>query len=298
MQNNDRYTKKIILKDGRSLGYAELGNPNGKPIFYFNGYPGSRLEAKAGEKGIEKSQIRLISIDRPGMGLSDPKSKRTLLDWPDDVLELADSLKIEQFAVIGVSGGGPYSLACAYKISSNRLKVAVTNGGLAPLEAGIEGMKKSNRTMFWMTRRMYWLYRFLLWFGFGRKCKDIESVYKLLLKNLDDFPEPDQKLFRDPYLGKIFAEENFEAFRQGSKWVAYEGKLYVKPWGFKLEDISPNIKVFIFHGELDDQVPIGMARYMEKIIPNSEAIFLPNETHFGAALNHIEDIINKVIPFL
>lgn len=80
MNNNDRYAKTIVLKDGRTLGYADFGNPNGKPVFYFNGYPGSRLEAKAGEKGIEKSGIRVISIDRPGIGLSDPKPKRTLLD--------------------------------------------------------------------------------------------------------------------------------------------------------------------------------------------------------------------------
>lgn len=240
----------------------------------------------------------MISIDRPGIGLSDPKPKRTLLDWPDDVLELADALNIERFAVLGISGGGPYSLACAYKIPLNRLSVAATSGGLAPLKAGIEGMKKSNRVMFWMIPRMYWLYRFMLWFGFGRKCKDVESTYKLLLANLDDFPEPDQELFKDPYFGKIFAEENVEALRQGSKWVAYEGKLYVKPWGFKLEEIPPEIRIYIFHGEIDNQVPIGMARYMERVIPNCEAIYFPNETHFGAALNHIEEMIEKIAPSL
>ena len=78
------------------------------------------------------------------------------------MLELADALNIERFAVLGISGGEPYSLACAYKIPFNRLSVAATSGGLAPLEAGIEGMKKSNRVMFWMIRRMYWLYRFML----------------------------------------------------------------------------------------------------------------------------------------
>jgi hypothetical protein len=133
-----------------------------------------------------------------------------------------------------------------------------------------------------------------MWLYFSRKCKSVEDVQKLLLENLNDFPEADQKLFKDPKFNRLFAEETFEAFLQGSKWVAYEGKLYSRSWGFKLEDISPEIKVFIFHGEIDDQVPIDMARYMEKQIPNCEAIYFPNETHYGAALNHIEKMVSKI----
>ena len=294
MKDSNKYAKTIILRDGRTLGYAELGNSNGKPIFYFNGYPGSRLEARAGEEGIEKSGVRLISIDRPGIGLSDPKPKRTFLDWPSDVMELADALNIEKFTVIGISGGGPYSLACAYKIPAKRLIAAGICGGMGPLEAGTEGMKKSNRVLFTIAKKMPWLLRFLTWMSFSRKCKSVEDVQNLLLKNLDDFPEADQKRFQDPKLNRLFAEETFEAFLQGSKWVAYEAKLYARLWGFKLEDISPDIKVFIFHGEIDDQVPIGMARYMEKRIPNCEAIYFPNETHYGAALNYIEEMVSKI----
>ena len=294
MNDNTKYAKTITLKDGRTLGYAELGNSNGKPVFYFNGFPSSRLEARAGEEDIEKTGIHLISIDRPGIGLSDPKPKRTFLDWPDDVLELADALNIKKFAVIGISGGGPYSLACAYKIPPNRLVAAATCGGMGPFEAGLEGMKKSNVKLFTIAKKMPWILRFLFWVGYTRKVKNADDAYKMLLAGMDDFPEADQKLFKDPKLGKLFAEESFEAFRQGSKWVAHECKLYAQPWEFKLEDISPEIKVFIFHGELDDQVPIGMAQYMANLIPNCEAIYFPNETHFGAALNRIEEMISKI----
>ena len=294
MKDSNKYAKTIILGDGRTLGYAELGNSNGKPTFYFNGFPGSRLEARAGEEGIEKSDVRLISIDRPGIGLSDPKPKRELLDWPDDVIELADALNIQKFAVIGISGGGPYSLACAYKIPKDRLITAGICGGIGPPEAGMEGMKKGNRVLFTISKKMPWILRFFFWLGYKRKVKNIDDAYEMLLANLDNFPEADQKIFKDPKLGKLFAEETFEAFLQGSKWVAYESKLYVRPWGFKLEEINPEIKVFIFQGEIDNQVPISHAQYMEKRIPNCEAIYFPNETHFGSALNHIEEMINKL----
>ncbi len=288
--NNDKEEKQIKLKDGRTLGYAEYGNPNGKPVFYFHGWPGSRTEVKPVDDELMKINVRIISIDRPGMGLSDSKPKRKFLDWPDDVLELADKLNIEKFSVLGVSGGGPYSLACACKITPNRLKSAAICGGMGLLEAGMEGMKKSNRVIFGIAKKSLLLLRFLIWFGMGRKIKDEESAYKLLLARKNDFPEEDQKLFEDPEFGKIFAKSNVDAFKQGSKWVAYEGKLYASPWDFKLEDIPSKIKVYIFQGEKDDQVPKGMAEYMEKAIPNCKATYFPNETHFGAAINRITEM--------
>jgi pimeloyl-ACP methyl ester carboxylesterase len=76
-------------------------------------------------------EVRLIAVDRPGYGMSDAKRGRTLLDWPDDVIELADALSLEKFAVMGVSGGGPYGLSCAFKIPE-RLTKTVIVGGMGP----------------------------------------------------------------------------------------------------------------------------------------------------------------------
>jgi pimeloyl-ACP methyl ester carboxylesterase len=106
----------IQLRDGRTLGYAEYGMRDGKALFYFHGHPGSRLEARLLAEQAKHSGIRLIGIDRPGMGLSCFQAGRHLLDWPLDVVELANSLHLDRFAVVGFSGGGPYALACAYRI--------------------------------------------------------------------------------------------------------------------------------------------------------------------------------------
>jgi len=131
MINEIRDTQRIRLKDGRQLCYGKFGDPNGSPIFHFHGYPGSRLEGRLVSKMASRCNVRLIAVDRPGMGLSDFKQKRAFLDWPDDVIELADFLQIEKFAVEGVSGGGPYALASAYKIT-HRLTSAGILGGTGP----------------------------------------------------------------------------------------------------------------------------------------------------------------------
>src|SRR5690242_15693615 len=106
----------IKLKNGYVLGYAEYGDPQGKPIFYFHGWPSSRFQAKVLDAIARKLNIRIFSVDRPGYGLSDFQPNRTLLDWPGTVTELGDKLGLNKFAVMGVSGGGPYAVVCAYKI--------------------------------------------------------------------------------------------------------------------------------------------------------------------------------------
>lgn len=85
----DRNARQIKLKDGRMLGYAEYGAPEGKPIVYFHGFPGSRLdwELCVPPDTADALNIRIIAVDRPGIGLSDFKRDRELIDWPDDVVE-------------------------------------------------------------------------------------------------------------------------------------------------------------------------------------------------------------------
>jgi len=106
----------ITLHDGRRLSYEEYGDPEGHPVFMFHAFLGSRLLYPANETTALKLGLRFIVPDRPGHGYSDLKKDRTLLDWPGDVIQLADSLKLKRFSVLGYSGGGGYALACAYKI--------------------------------------------------------------------------------------------------------------------------------------------------------------------------------------
>jgi len=101
MAEMDKENQILELKDGRNLGYAEAGDLNGIPIFHFHGHPGSRLEVKIFGQKPKEHGIHLILVERPGHGLSDFIPGRTLLDWPDDVIELADHLGLDKFIVEG-----------------------------------------------------------------------------------------------------------------------------------------------------------------------------------------------------
>ena len=141
-----RTQKYITLSDERRLGFAEFGDRQGKPVFYFHGFPGSRLEAKLAERIALDTHVRFIGIDRPGYGLSSFKSGRTFVDWADDVSKLADAMGIDRFSILGVSGGGPYAVACACKIS-DRLDAVSIVCGMGPVD--VPGL----------VRDMPWMYR-------------------------------------------------------------------------------------------------------------------------------------------
>lgn len=137
---------RIRLADERTLACLELGDPKGAPVIYFHGFPGSRLEARLAADVAQRLGLRLFAPDRPGFGESTFLPDRTIGNWAADVTELTDQLGLQRFAVVGVSGGGPYALACAVRIPERLHGVALV-GALGPL-AGMRstrGMLARNR---------------------------------------------------------------------------------------------------------------------------------------------------------
>ena len=283
----DNTSKTIKLKDGRTLGYAEYGAPQGKPIFYFHGFPSSRIDWPIFDSDAiaERLNVRIIAADRPGTGLSDFKSGRQILDWSNDVIELADALQVDRFAVLGISGGGPYASACAFKIPQ-RLTAAAIVCGMGPSEApgakdGTAMLLPSKSTL------MRNLLLLLMAMSFRR------NPDRFLSKMKDTIAESDKLLLVQPVIEQAFIDSIREAFRSGTKGASYDAVLYKHPWGYQLQDIS--MQIHLWHGDLDTQVPVSVGQYVAKAIPNCQAKFLPDEGHLSLAHNYIEEILDILI---
>ncbi|MFC1845981.1 alpha/beta fold hydrolase [Chloroflexota bacterium] len=284
----DRTNQQIKLKDGRSLGYAEYGSPDGKTILCFHGFPGSRLDWMYFDDACKPETLnaRIIVADRPGMGLSDFKSGRRLLDWADDVVELAEALQLDRFAVLGISGGGPYTAACAYKIPE-RLTVAAIISGMGPSEA--PGSKEGAAWIFpgkpSIIRRLILM---LTSMGMQKKPERIES------QMVDGLKGSDKALFLEkPKIAKRIIESWQEAFRSGIAGVNHEAALYTRPWQFNLEDI--NIETYLWHGDQDENVPISVGRYVANAIPKCQAAFIENEGHFSLAYKYLRECLSVLV---
>jgi pimeloyl-ACP methyl ester carboxylesterase len=281
----------ITLRDGRRLAYYEYGDPAGKPIFYFHGSQSSRLERHPDELLARSSGARIISIDRPGHGLSDFQENRRLLDWPDDVCALADRLGIERFAVMGMSAGGPYVLACAHEIP-HRLTHATIVASFAPQDqkAISDSLSPQLRSMFGAARTMPWLIRMMT--GIQRRSA-LSNPEKALAGLMKIMSPADQAMLSQPAIRAIFAEMFSECYRMGSRGAAWElSGILVKPWGFQLQDIT--VHVSLWQGETDQNVPVAWGRYLAQTLPNCRAHFLPGEGHL-LIFNHFEAILAEIM---
>jgi pimeloyl-ACP methyl ester carboxylesterase len=103
----------LELADGRRLAYDDVGDPAGVPLVYLHGCPDSRLTRHPDDSIAVRAGVRLIAVDRPGYGSSDPPSDWTLESVARDVAALVDHLGLERCAVLGWSSGGSIALACA-----------------------------------------------------------------------------------------------------------------------------------------------------------------------------------------
>lgn len=281
--------KTIKLNDGRAIGFAEYGVPNGGPIFYFHGLCGSRLEMSRFHDIAVTEGYRLIALDRPGMGLSSMDKKRSILSWVKDVESVADHLGIEKFSVIGHSGGAAYVAACAYVIPQRIQRAAIVSG-MAPLddpEANI-GMVRGRRVVNSLIKTMPWLSPMMM----RLTLLMLKNPDKMMAQMIKQLPEVDQVLFRDPDSCKAIMNSTIEAFRNGIAGPADDMKLLFKPWGFNLERIVCPITVW--HGTLDTQGPISHAKIYARLIPNAELNIIENEGHHSLIKNRIKEILRAL----
>lgn len=282
----DTHNQTIQLRDGRTLGYAEYGTPNGSPILYFTGGNSSRFEGKWFQDAAQKKDIRLIVPDRPGFGLSTHHPSRQLIHWSDDVSQLADSLSIESFSVFGLSGGGPHVLAIAHNIPERLNKAAIGSGtGPPDMPDKFRGMWPPVRMIFLTAKYLPSANRFLLrqMSNFYSNEEQMQTQMKRAL------PRPDVELIdKHPDVIKIFAEATREAHRSGVDGDAHEWQLYVHDWGFEMGAINKEIK--LWYGKYDQQVPIGMGRYLARKLPNASLVEVEDGGHFSTINNHIDEI--------
>ena len=297
-------SEALVLSHGRVLSYAVYGSPVPKTtVFYFHASPSSRKEGKLWHTAASKLNVRLIAPDRPGMGNSSPQPNRTFLDWPKDVITLADHLKIERFYVMGLSGGGPYSLACVKAIPKERLAGAAVVSGLYPVSLGTEGMILAERFILWVGPWMTGLLGGIMDMTIGKAARDPNPKHfeDRMLKDIENGPEADREAIKNSKNRRDFIEGKREGMRQGGQGAAWETKMYGNPWGFELQELQvgeDGIPLALWHGTKDVNCPPAMATKAKEAIPKAVLHMEDGEGHVSYALRNQEEILADLIGAL
>jgi pimeloyl-ACP methyl ester carboxylesterase len=280
-----RLDSTVSLPDGRRLAFAEWGVPDGKPLFFFHGTPHSRLYCPD-ESGTIAAGVRVITVDRPGVGGSDIRPARRVGDWPPDVRDLADSLGIDRFAVVGWSGGGPYAAACAALIPSRLTAAGIVSSRHLGQYNFVE-RPESYGELDADDRATYDLAQ-----------KDPAAAAELAAQQNADLvariqanprtfitaatqPEGDRWFFADETEARPFYLALAESVRQGIDGLRWELIDMWFPWGFRLDEIA--MRVHLWHGEQDPRVARRHIEFIAERIPDSVLTTWPDVGHFGIA---------------
>jgi len=287
VNDNDLY-RSIRLNDGRKMSYAEYGDPDGSPVIFCHAIAGSRLQYPKGDEIAAKLGLRIIVPDRPGMGYSDVKEDYALLDWPQDLVQLVNSLGIKKFSIIGYSGGSPTAMACAYSFPEriNQISLVTARGPLdhfrdiLSIDAVVLQLSKYTPSL---------LHRYIQIMITDIKQDPIQRLHK----RFKYYHQTDKDCIdQHPEQQIMYAEAFLESVRQGASGISLDIIANTQHWGFKPSDIQA--KIHLWHGKEDLAFPFRTARKLAENLPNCETHFIEN---IGSMLiiQNWEDILTQLV---
>lgn len=288
----DTLSRTLMLPDGRQLGYVCYGATNGRPVFYFHGLPGSRFECRLVEPQAQAMGITVVALDRPGYGLTSLRDDLSLVGWTQDAAVLADRLGFDTFSVVGVSGGAPCALACAYSMPQRVTAVALV-AGLGPIyETAVRGdMNRLARTSIYLANELPRLFSAVI----GRPIVQFSRWRPDLLIRLMAWLDggPDKDILLDPQVFPVFTLSIQECFRQGAAGSLQDLQLFREPWGVRFTDIKQ--PVHLWHGSCDRVVPLSHSRHYQAHLPHADLAIIADEGHFSLPFKYVRTILESVI---
>src|SRR5579875_583069 len=282
----------IAVGDDRQLGFAEFGDPQGRAIFWLHGTPGARRQIPTEARVFaQEDNIRLIGIDRPGIGSSTPFQYDTVVAFADDLRTVADTLGIDKMAVIGLSGGGPYTLGCAAAMPDRVITVGVL-GGVAPTQGADAiggGVMALGSYVAPLLERVGLPIRLaavaLIWL--------IRPVAEPALYAYARIsPEADRRLLVRPEFKAMFLDDLLNGSRKQLAAPFADVVVFARDWGFRLEQVK--VPVRWWHGDRDHIVPFAHGQHVVSRLPDAELYHLPGESHL-AGLGRAEEILRTII---
>jgi pimeloyl-ACP methyl ester carboxylesterase len=283
----------IAVGDDRQIGFAEFGDPQGRAIFWLHGTPGARrqipMEARV---YAERQNIRLIGLDRPGIGSSTPYQYDSVSAFADDLRTIADTLGVDKMVVVGLSGGGPYTLACAAAMP-DRVMAAGVIGGVAPTmgsDAITGGLMGKLGTRVAPLLQVAGMPIGLVASAIIRLIRPVASPAVDLYGRVS--PEGDRRLLARPEIKAMFLDDLLNGSRKQIAAPFSDVVVFARDWGFRLNDVT--VPVRWWHGDADHIVPYAHGQHVVSRLDDAELYPMPGESHL-AGLGRAEEILHTMI---
>lgn len=276
---------------GLTLAWNEFGAPDGFPVVYNHGWPSSRWQAQVADETALKRGLRILSIDRPGMGGSPRVPGLKIDQWPVWLQAFLDSLGVGEFAQLAVSGGGPFAIACAALLPDRVAATSILCGAVPLTKEFLARLPPAYRMM----AKMRHLPGALFGPGVGiasavMKGDPARAPLRWMARLL---PKPDADLLTNfPEVFSALMVASSEGMKQGGRAVMDHGGIYLDEWSI---DLAPIRKpVHCWHGGLDRTVPLALASEFLKRVPGAHLTVMPGDGHFSLAIHQTEAALDAI----
>ena len=269
----------VAVRDGRRLSYAEFGRSGGEPFIWMHGTPGARRQIPFDARTFaDENDLRIIGIDRPGIGSSTPYLYPNILDWTKDLEILADTLGIDTFRVIGLSGGGPYALAAGAAMP-DRVKAVGVLGGVAPL-VGVDAIKGGIINIAPLAAPVLKAVRVPMGYAMSRAIRVIRPLAGAAIGAYAAVqPDGDKFLLREVDFKMMFLDDLLNGSRFQVSAPMADVVLFARDWGFTAADVS--VPVFWWHGDADHIIPHTHGEHLAARLPRAVFATVPGQAHLG-----------------
>lgn len=277
----DENVRLLHLADGRRLAYAEYGERTAYPLIFFHSHGSSRLEAEFFHQHARQAGFRIIAVDRPGVGLSDFCSKGSHARSAQDLLELANKLRLQQFGTLAVGGGAAFALALA-AIAPQRMTILLgVSSALPQWRYASRPLQRLLKGLACTLLRMQMTFRHLL-------CGHDPLRYLERLRDSLNFS--DRRLFDNPRILDMLQRDARESLRQGSRGVAFDAAIGFERTSLCRAELS--VPVHLWHGTDDSSTQLQDAERFSRMHPDVRIHRVHNRGRYFY-LRNVEDVFKR-----
>ncbi|WP_435175016.1 alpha/beta fold hydrolase [Halorussus sp. AFM4] len=277
-RDGDR-TATAPLGDDRRLAYAEYGRPDGTPVVFLHGTPGSRLLGGLLDEPADERGVRVLAPDRPGFGRSTPWPTRSVRDAGTVVEAVLDDAGVETAGIVAFSGGGPRALAAAATRPDRVDRVDVVAGATPP--DGDAETPAMQRLLAGLATRtpavLRGLFRGQAWLAARRDPSFVVSQYAADAESVPD------------RVAEVVRADFLEAFARHRSGAVTEFRNAAADWGFDVEDVEAEVR--LWHGEDDANVPVEGARDLEARVPTADLRTIEGADHLGTLVRSVPEVL-------
>lgn len=275
-------TASIRVAGGRRVTFLDRGPRDGRPVLYLHGMPGSRLEQLLfTDAALAHAGLRMISVDRPGWGLTDPLPGDRVARG-QDVPAVADHLGIGRFAVVAVSSGGSYAVALA-ATAVDRVSRLLLVSAQMPYDDddAIASLRPDQAVLLPVARHGR---RPALVDGCAAyRTQLLEDPIGRLAAPFDTLTPAERAFIDDPAIRDLLVADATEGVRASSEGVIDD--LLAWPYPFEVDPARVRCPTIAIHGTEDDWEPLANLQRILPRIPGAELWLCHGRNHFGPLLH-------------